>query len=63
MRTRQFQTERTVGATFDSGPGDPQTTVIFRVHADGSVDLLVTFRPFPQVTFAAHDRSETTWFG
>lgn len=50
-------TENVTAATVDSGPGEPQTTVTFRVW-DGGCDLVVFFTPYPNQSRRTHDRSE-----
>lgn len=63
-RSETYTTETgqvTTGATIDAGPGEPQTAVTFRV-GDWGCDILTVFRPYPRITFAAHDRSEVVQF-
>lgn len=61
MRVRHYQVTSNVAsvtsATIDGGPGEPQTTVIFRC-CDWGVDLLVTFTPAPNAFQRTADASE-----
>ena len=48
MRVRHYQvTPTATAATIDAGPGEPQTTILFRC-GDWGVDLMVAFIPYPK---------------
>mgnify|MGYP006425336759 CR=1 FL=1 len=61
VRVRHYQVTSNVAsvtsATIDGGPGEPQTTVMFRCN-DWGVDLLVTFTPTPKAFQRLADVSE-----